>query len=99
MNAVRSPFSSEKYAASGFKSARIRWIVDPRLPFLAAAFPASTGIETFNNIRMLRPLHGQAGVYALHQFLIFGIIHRWCSICFIYRQLQLSRGVEGATPR
>src|SRR5215467_8682125 len=45
--------SAKKYAASGFKSPRIFSIVVPRVPALAAAFPASTGIETLSNIRIL----------------------------------------------
>ena len=44
--------SAKKYAASGFKSPRIFSIVVPKVPALAAAFPASTGIETLSNIRI-----------------------------------------------
>src|SRR3990170_1965484 len=40
--AVRFPSSATKYAASGFRSSRIDWIVEPSLPCLARAFAAST---------------------------------------------------------
>jgi hypothetical protein len=53
--AERLPLSSEKkYAASGLRSFKIFSIVVPSVPFLAAAFPASTGMETRSNIRILQ---------------------------------------------
>jgi|SRR6516162_6582338 hypothetical protein len=51
--------SAKKYAASGFKSPRIFSIVVPKVPALAAAFPASTGIETLSNIRIPAPPRGK----------------------------------------
>src|ERR1035438_1721588 len=62
--------SGKKYAASGLRSARIRSTVEPSVPALAAAFPASTGIDTLSNIRM-------------HVLLFLGGIHQeddllWC---------------------
>src|SRR5689334_6961624 len=52
MYPVRSPLSSAKYTASGLISDKIFCTVLLSAPLFAAAFPVSTGIETFNNIRM-----------------------------------------------
>lgn len=51
-NAVLFPPSSADYAASGFRSPRIDSIIFTRLPFLIAAFAASTGIEAFTKKRI-----------------------------------------------
>src|ERR1700688_3642268 len=59
MYPVRSPLSSAKYAASGLRSSRIPLMVVPSLPLRAAAFPASTGIETLSIMRILCALLGR----------------------------------------
>src|SRR3954447_7856279 len=41
----RPPSMSVKYAASGFNSSIIDWIVEPSVPAFASAFPLSTGIR------------------------------------------------------
>src|SRR6185295_1058392 len=60
---VRSPLSSAKYAASRLRSSRMLLIVAPNLPFRAAALPASTGIETLSNIRIVRALLRATALY------------------------------------
>src|SRR5512132_3790515 len=52
MNPARWPLSSVKYTASGFKSARMDWMVAPSFPAFAAAFPDSTGMLTFTKNRI-----------------------------------------------
>src|SRR4051812_13661439 len=39
------PSMSVKYAASGFNSSIMDWIVEPSVPAFASAFPLSTGIR------------------------------------------------------
>src|SRR3990172_622475 len=50
--AVRIPSSATKYAASGFSSSRIDWIVEPSFPCLARAFAASTSIWALTKKRI-----------------------------------------------
>src|SRR5258708_28788275 len=63
MNPVLIPSQSQKYAASGLRSASIAWIVLARLPFRDAAFAASTGNETFikNRIQISYPTKLRGG--------------------------------------
>src|SRR5579862_1587228 len=62
-NAVLMPFSVEKYAASGLRSARIDPIVDPSDPSAIAAFPSATGIVTFIKHRIKCLLEKLAQIY------------------------------------
>src|SRR3990172_11769809 len=50
--AVRIPSSATKYAASGFRSSRMDWIVEPSFPCLARAFAASTSIWALTKKRI-----------------------------------------------
>src|SRR5262245_23082650 len=62
---VRSPLSSAKYAASGLRSSRMLLVVAPSLPFRAAVLPASTGIETLTNIRIVLTPVSATALYAV----------------------------------
>ena len=50
--AVRLPSSAKKYAASGFRRSVVLWMVRASMPSLTALLPASTGIATFNIMRV-----------------------------------------------